>query len=91
MNDIINLNSRSEKSYLKRLKRLNESDGSECKTYLLKLSNPYLRNGFTDTNKKFIDPSGGPMIVEEEFLEEAGATVESIDFVEGYGYTITFK
>ena len=31
------------------------------------------------------------MIVEEEFLEEAGATVESIDFVEGYGYTITFK
>lgn len=40
---------------------------------------------------KFIDPSGGPMIVVGYELEEAKAVVKSIDFVEGYGYTITFE
>lgn len=89
MNDVINLNSRGfEKNYLKRLKR---PDNSESKTYMLNISNPYLRSGYVDNNKKFIDPSGGPMIVEGERLEEADAIVESIDFVTGHGYTITFK
>ena len=89
MNDVINLNSRGfEKNYLKRLKK---PDNSESKTYMLNISNPYLRSGYVDNNKKFIDPSGGPMIVEGERLEEADAIVESIDFVTGHGYTITFK
>lgn len=89
MNDVINLNSRGfEKNYLKRLKR---PDNSESKTYMLNISSPYLRSGYVDNNKKFIDPSGGPMIVEGERLEEADAIVESIDFVTGHGYTITFK
>ena len=40
--------------------------------------------------KKFIDPSGGPMIVVGETLKEAEAVVKSIDYTIGYGYTITF-
>lgn len=40
---------------------------------------------------KFIDPSGGPMIVVGYELEEAKTVVKSIDFVKGYGYTITFE
>lgn len=89
MNDVINLNSRGfEKNYLKRLKK---PDNSESKTYMLNISSSYLRSGYVDDNKKFIDPSGGPMIVEGERLEEADAIVESIDFVTGHGYTITFK
>ena len=40
---------------------------------------------------EFIDPSGGPMIVVGHMLEEAEAVVKSIDFVKGYGYTITFE
>ena len=89
MKDLIRLKSRGhEENYLKRLKKL---DGSESKTYVLKVSTPYLRGGEVEGGKKFIDPSGGPMIVVGDYLEEAEAVVKSIDFVEGYGWTITFE
>lgn len=64
------------------------------KTYALKTTYPYIRIGYTDNSKKsakFVDPSGGPMIVVGEVLEEAKAKVKSIDFVKGVGYTITFE
>ena len=88
MKDRIELNSRSkyEHHYLKKMAK---PDGSESKTYVLKLSNQFLRSGVVD-GRKFIDPAGGPMIVEGARLEEADAVVKSIDFVMGYGYTITF-
>ena len=52
---------------------------------------PTLRVGEVQGGNKFIDPSGGPMIVVGYKLEEAKAVVKSIDFVEGYGWTITFE
>lgn len=64
------------------------------KTYSLKIPYPYVRVGYTDANKEsimFVDPSGGPMIVVGEVLEEAKAKIKSIDFVKGVGYTITFE
>lgn len=89
MKDIIELESRGyEKNYLRKLKK---PDNTESKTYVLKVSNPYLRTGVIDGEKKFIDPSGGPMIVVGETLKEAEAVVKSIDFTIGYGYTITFE
>lgn len=89
MKDIIELKSRGyEKNYLK---KLSKPDKSESKTYVLKVSTPYLRFGEIEKGVKFIDPSGGPMIVEGERLEEADATVKSINFTAGYGYTITFE
>lgn len=89
MKDIIELESRGyEKNYLKKLKK---PDNTESKTYVLKVSNPYLRTGVIDGEKKFIDPSGGPMIVVGETLKEAEAVVKSIDYTIGYGYTITFE
>lgn len=89
MKDLIKLRSRGcEENYLKRLKK---SDGSESKTYVLKVSTPYLRSGEVEGGRKFIDPSGGPMIVVGDYLEEAEAVVKSIDFTVGYGYTITFE
>lgn len=89
MKDIIELESRGyEKNYLKKLKK---PDNTESKTYVLKVSNPCLRAGVTDGEKKFIDPSGGPMIVVGETLKEAEAVVKSIDYTIGYGYTITFE
>lgn len=88
MNDIIKLNSRGqENNYLKRLKK---SDNTESKTYALKTSTPYLRIGEVEGHK-FVDPSGGPMIVEGSLLEEANAKVKSINFVTGFGYTVTFE
>lgn len=89
MKDIIKLNSRCHENNF--LKRLNKANKEESKSYLLKVSTPYIRSGYTNNNKKFIDPSGGPMIVEGEVLEEIGSEVKSIDYVFGKGYMITFK
>lgn len=64
------------------------------KTYALKTTYPYVRVGHINGNKDsamFVDPSGGPMIVIGEVLEEAKAKIKSIDFVKGVGYTITFE
>ena len=89
MKDLIKLKSRGyEKNYLKKLKR---SDDSESNTYVLKTDIPTLRVGEVQGGNKFIDPSGGPMIVVGYKLKEANAVVKSIDFVEGYGWTITFE
>lgn len=47
---------------------------------MYELKTPYCcRAGFVSENKAFIDPSGGPMIVEGEYLPEADAVVDSID------------
>lgn len=89
MKDLIELKSRGEEhNYLRKLKK---ADGSESMTYLLKTSTYTTRSGLTDKKKKFIDPSGGPMIVEGEYLEEAEAVVKFIDYVMGQGYAITFE
>lgn len=89
MEEIIKLKSRDrEENYLKRLPK---SDGLESKTYVLKVSTPTLRVGNTEEGNKFIDPTGGPMIIVGSKLEEANAVVKSIDFVEGYGWTVTFQ
>ena len=73
------------------LKKMPKPDGSESKTYVLKPDAPSLRVGNVSDGNKFIDPSGGPMIVVGYKLEEADAVVKSIDFIEGYGWTITFE
>ena len=89
MKDLIKLKSRGyEKNYLEKLKR---PDDSESNTYVLKTDIPTLRVGEVQGGNKFIDPSGGPMIVVGCELKEAKAVVKSIDFVEGYGWTITFE
>lgn len=89
MKDLIKLKSRDgTENYLKKLIK---KDSSESLTYVLKTDVPYLRVGEVDNGKKFIDPSGGPMIIVGNYLEEAKAVVKSIDFVEGYGWTITFE
>lgn len=89
MKDLIELKSRYEEhNYLRKLAK---PDGSESRTYMLKTSTYTMRSGMTDKKKKFIDPAGGPMIVEGEYLEEAGAVVKSINHVMGQGYAITFE
>ena len=89
MEDIIKLHSRgSVNNYLKKMKRPN---GEESKTYVIKTDMPTLRMGYVNDKRKFIDPSGGPMIEEGQELEEAKAVVKSIDFVGGHGYIITFE
>ena len=89
MEKIIKLKSRGENNNF--LKLIKKPDESESKTYVLKTNSPTLRIGYTNTNQMFIDPSDGPMIIVGSELEEAKAIVKSIDFVIGYGYTVTFE
>lgn len=49
------------------------------------------RCGKVSAGKKFVDPSGGPMIIEGEFLDEVGKTVKRIDFVQGEGTFLEFE
>lgn len=89
MEDIIKLETTGENSnYLKKLKR---PDGSESKTYVLKVTDPYVTITKTPTGgHASIGATGSNLIVVGEELEEAKAVVKSIDFTIGYGYTITF-
>lgn len=89
MDGIIKLKSRH--GTVNYLKKMSKPDGVDSKTYVLKTDMPTLRVGEVQGGNKFIDPSGGPMIVVGYELEEAKAVVKSIDFVEGYGWTITFE
>ena len=89
MEDIIKL--RSRYGAINYLKKMPKPDGTDSKTYVLKTDTPTLRVGEVQEGNKFIDPSGGPMIVVGYKLKEANAVVKSIDFVEGYGWTITFE
>ena len=72
MKDIIKLHSRyaSDNNYLKKV------EGTE-KSYTLKTDCCY-RAGKVNNGANFIDPSGGPMIIEGEFLHEADATIDNI-------------
>lgn len=90
METIIKLDSRGDtNTFLKKLKSTQED--KESKTYLLKTNTAQFRVGYTEDANKYIDPVGGPMIVQNTFLPEAKALVKSIDLVVGYGYTITFE
>ncbi len=85
MEDIIKLDSRGKK-YLKKLKRL---DNSESKTYVYKSEYPTIVSGHTKDGEMYISPSRGPMIIVGQPLQDQ-LVVKSIDYVEDYGYTITF-
>lgn len=87
MRDIIELHSGSEHHYLKKLSR---ADGGESKTYVLKLSDFFVKTGIIEGDK-FIELTGGPIMKEGSRLEEADAVIKYIDFVMGYGYTLTFE
>lgn len=69
MKDIIKLNSRGYDGNT--LEKVND------RTYKL-VSELCCRVGKTNDGLEFIDPSGGPFMVEGEYLEEAGAYIDTI-------------
>lgn len=89
MKDLIELKSRGEEhNYLRRLVK---PDGSESKTYTLKVSYPVTTAGYLPNGKMYIQPSGSSIIAVGERLNEADAIVKSINYINGYGYSITFE
>lgn len=62
------------------------------KTYLFKTDMSSLRVCEPEKGKiEWIDLAGGPMICVGAVLDEVGLVVESIEFIESQGWTITFK
>lgn len=89
MEDVIELKSRGDgTNYLKKLKK---PDGSESKTYILKVSHPVIAAGYLPNGKMYIQPSGSLVIAVGERLDEADAVVKSISYINGYCYSITFE
>lgn len=89
MKEKYQLSSRNAKNFLELLPR---KDGQESKTYKVKTSSDIVRTGKTNEGDSFLDLSGGPMIVVGKPLKDAdNAIVRSIDWSEGFGFTVTFK
>lgn len=89
MEDIIKLNSRGGIDNC--LRKLKNVSGKDSKTYVLRHEYISVRSGYTEETKRYISPPGGPMIVEGEFLKEAGAIVKVIIYSPGFGYIIIFE
>jgi hypothetical protein len=54
----------------------------------------FLRDGYIGENQYFVDPSGGPMIVENEKLDcygDKSYMVDKISFEKGIGYIIALR
>ena len=58
-------------------------------TYVLKTESPYLRTGTSSTGKEFVDPSGGPMLIVGNKINNK--TIISIGFIKDVGTIITLK
>lgn len=87
MEDTIVLKSRHFHNYLKKLKSVT---GKESTTYLLKVEHPNLYVEEDSGKIIAIEPRGGPELRVGASLRDAGE-VEYIDYILGYGYTVTFK
>lgn len=69
MPDIIKLHSRfRDNNVLKKI---------EDKKYKLNSQIDFIRVGYIE-DSKFVDPPGGPMLIEGDYLEEAKATIKKI-------------
>lgn len=62
------------------------------KDYVLKTDSLMIREEFDKDHKIiFIDPSGGPMLKVNSFIEEMNEVINKIDFIKGIGYVLTMK
>ena len=81
MSEIINLKTRYHtKNYLEQY---------QGNTYILRTESPYIRAGSTNDGKEFVDPSGGPMLVVGDMVDNR--KIASIGFLEDVGTLITFE
>lgn len=81
MSEIINLKTRYHtKNYLEQY---------QGNTYILRTESPYIGAGSTNDGKEFVDPSGGPMLVVGDMVDNR--KIASIGFLKDIGTTITLE
>lgn len=91
MKKIIQLNTHDGScNYLEKVTRVDGEKVNKC--YHLITESPYMRIVGLGNDRIAVDPSGGPMLQEGAYLEEAKATIDKITFYPDYrGYLIYFK
>lgn len=81
MSEIINLKTRYHtKNYLEQY---------QGNTYILRTESPYIGAGSTNDGKEYVDPSGGPMLVVGDMVDNR--KIASIGFLKDVGTLITFE
>ena len=81
MSEIINLKTRYHtKNYLEQY---------QGNTYILRTERPYIRAGSTNDGKEFVKPSGGPMLIGGNKINNK--TIISIGFIKNVGIIVTLK
>lgn len=81
MSEIINLKTRYHtKNYLEQY---------QGNTYILRTESPYIGVGSTNDGKEFVDPSGGPMLIVGNKINNK--TIISIGFIKNVGTIVTLK
>lgn len=72
--------------------KLERIGGEDSCLFLFIPASEYTRIGYNkDGSYAFIDPSGGPMIELGDYIKEADAIVDLIDWTVEQGYIIGFK
>lgn len=84
--EIVIISRYNDKHKLKRI------GGEDSHLFSFRPSDAYCRVGYDkEGHFQYIDPSGGPMIELGDYIEEADAVVDSIDWTAEQGYIIGFK
>lgn len=78
MEDIIKLNSHDGTTNY--LKKLNTKSYKGRQAYVLRSPYDFIRRGKIDDNSEFVDPSGGPMLVEGDTLNNKYKIVKVGEF-----------
>lgn len=81
MSEIINLKTRYHTK--------NHLEQYQGNAYILRTESPYIRAGSTNDGKEFVDPSGGPMLVVGNKINNK--TIISIGFIKNVGTIVTLK
>lgn len=79
------------KEHVVELRQLLRKDGQDSDVYQLKTTSPTLLDGKTPTGFKYIQPEGGPVIMEGTHVPDHSEIVESIVLTAEFGYIIRLK
>ena len=85
MEEVIKLDSKGSKF----LKKLRKKNGGDSKTYVLKGAIDTIKTGYNNEGYRFISFIRGPVLIVDQLFQNN--FIKSIDYIENYGYTITFK
>ena len=71
------------------LKKMKRIDNQESSTYAIRVTEPYDYMRLDEENNKILKPKRAPRFKEGETLKGTNLVITSLDFITGYGWTMT--